>query len=113
MMLTITREQSARWFNNSEFSSIAPLIGLYVAVTLASAPLEVVMIGRGRNRWAAAIYAISDIVRAVFLLVPVVISPRMDVLLAGSIVFGTLRLVAAFAFFSHEFRNDLRLDFAC
>ena len=113
LTLTIAREQVAAWFNNADFAALAPLIGLYVAVTLASAPLEIVMIARGCNRWAATTYAISDILRALFLLVPVMISPRMDLLLAGSIVFGSLRLAFALGFFRHEFSNELRPDFAC
>src|SRR5215831_1633426 len=39
MILAIGREQISRWFNNPEFRTIAPLIGVYVAITLASAPL--------------------------------------------------------------------------
>jgi O-antigen/teichoic acid export membrane protein len=112
-ILTIGREQIAHWFNNPEFSSIAPLIGAYVAVTMASAPLEVVMIARGQNRFAAATYALSDIVRAVFLLVPIIFSPRMDVLVAGSIAFGGLRMVGTFGFLGWEFRNELRPDLMC
>jgi O-antigen/teichoic acid export membrane protein len=108
--LTLGREQIARWFGNPEFTALAPLIGAYVAVTLASAPLEVVLIARGRTQWAAAAYALSDIVRTIFLLVPIVLSRRLDLLVAGSIAFGALRLAATFVFFLREFCNGLRPD---
>src|SRR5215831_11448474 len=113
IFLTIGRAAVARWFNNPEFIGLAPLIGAYVAVTLASAPLEVVLIARGRTRWAAAAYALSDIVRAIFLIVPMALSRRMDVLVAGSIVFGVLRLAATLAFFVREFRYGLRPELVC
>lgn len=107
VMLTAIRDYLARWFNNPVLSNLAPLIGCYLALTLASATLEIVMVARGRNRLAAVTYAFSDLIRALFVLVPVIIWPRLHTLIAGSIAFALVRLAGTVVFFRREFALQL------
>jgi O-antigen/teichoic acid export membrane protein len=111
--LTIARQDIARWFNNPDFNTFAPLIGCYLMLTLASAPLEVVMIARGRNGSAAAAYAVSDLVRGFFLLIPVWLWPSMTILLAGGIAFALMRVAGTIWYLNQEFSTQLRPDYTC
>jgi O-antigen/teichoic acid export membrane protein len=113
VILTAVGGYLTRWFNNPMLSGLGPLIGCYLALTLASAPLEIVMIARGRNRLAAAAYAFSDLIRGVFVLIPVIVWPRLDVLVAGSIAFAIVRIAGTVVFFRREFAPQLWPDSDC
>jgi O-antigen/teichoic acid export membrane protein len=113
VILTALRDHLARWLNNSMLGNLAPLIGLYLALTLVSATLEIVMIARGRNGLAAAAYAVSDLIRVLFVLIPVAVWPRLDVLVAGSIGFALVRVAGTVIFFRREFTLGLWPDGDC
>jgi O-antigen/teichoic acid export membrane protein len=111
--LIAARQDIARRLNNPDFNTFAPLIGCYLLLTLASAPLEVVMISRGRNVEAATAYAVSDLVRGCFLVIPVWLRPHITILLVGSIAFALVRIAAAIWYLSHEFRAELQPNYEC
>jgi hypothetical protein len=85
-------------------------LGCYLALTLASAPFEIVLIARGRHRRASYVYAVSGIARAVFMMAPVVVWPRLEALLAESIAFAALRFAVMMFYLRREFGPELRPD---
>jgi O-antigen/teichoic acid export membrane protein len=111
--LVAASQSAARWFHNPALLHLTPLIGCYLALTLASAPLEIVMISLRRDRWASMTYAVSDFARGTLMLVPILIWRSLDVLLIGSIAFAVLRLVNGLMYFVREFRKELWPDIAC
>ncbi len=103
-------EEIGRAFSNPGLSAGAPLIGLFLALMLASAGLEIVLTARQRFAWAACAYAASDLLRTVLLLVPVLLFRSLEWLLYGAIVSAALRLVAAALYVRREFNADLGPD---
>src|SRR6266511_4203166 len=59
----LSRAAIAAWLSNTEVESYLPLIGVFLAFTLVSAALEIVMVSRHEHTLAAFIYAGSDVVR--------------------------------------------------
>ncbi|HEU4686141.1 MAG TPA: lipopolysaccharide biosynthesis protein [Nitrospira sp.] len=103
----------ARWMNNPALAPLVPMLGLYVWLMQTSVGLETVMTARGSYRSAALAYATSDIVRALFLVVPVLFVPSLRVLLYGAVSFGLLRLLYTLHYFRREFAGAFRPDGAC
>ncbi len=77
---------------------------------LVAAPLEIVLIARGRYRWASLSYALSDVARAVALILPVLLFHRLDWLLRGAALIAGLRVVAMAIYFRLECGRSFRLD---
>jgi O-antigen/teichoic acid export membrane protein len=70
-------------------------LALYSALFVAAAPLEVSMTSRGRTRFAAVIYLVSDAARAVALALPAAIGLGLHAMMWAMIAFAALRTVAA------------------
>jgi len=96
--------------HNQEVSTCMGLLGVYLLLMLVTAVFEIAMISRNRYRQAALAYALSDVVRAVFLVVPVVVFRSLQGLLLGGIAFGVVRLAALLWYLHREFPGDLRFD---
>lgn len=100
----------AHWFNNERLTGYVPLIGVYLAIMLVSAVLEIVMTARKRHLHASVAYAFSDLLRASLVVVPVLWFGQLEWLLYGAIVFASLRLGATFFYLKHEFSGNVALD---
>jgi O-antigen/teichoic acid export membrane protein len=100
----------ARWLGNEALAGATPLLGIFLALMLASAGLEIVLTARKRYVAAAGAYALSDIARAALLVIPVLVVRSLDALLYGAIAFAALRLVAAVTLLRREFGPRLGVD---
>jgi O-antigen/teichoic acid export membrane protein len=100
------------WLSNSELSRHMMWIGLFLVLMLISSVLEIAMIARGRYLLASAWYGTADMLRAAFLVVPVLLVRRIDALLIGAVVFAALRLVAGVVYIARTFEHDFRPDVA-
>ena len=87
------------------------MLGAFLLLMLASSALEIVLISRKRYRWAAGSYAFSDLLRASFFLLPVLVWRDLRALLVGGLIFAGLRLGTSVLYFKREFVEDLRPDF--
>lgn len=94
LFLTLARTHVATWLNNPDLAANLPLVGVYLLLSLVAAALEVVLISRERYGFAAATFAISDVARALLVVVPVVLFGGLRWLMIGAVVFATLRVVA-------------------
>jgi O-antigen/teichoic acid export membrane protein len=98
------------WMGNSQLAPLLPFLGAFLLLTLVSATLEITMIARQRYPWASWSYALSDLAKAVFCLLPVLVLPTLEVLLLGAIAFGLLRSGATLWYLAREFGRELRPD---
>lgn len=113
LMLTLSSGVIARWMNNPALEPLIPLLGLYLLLMQASIGLETVMTARSSFRAAAVAYAATDMARALFLIVPVLLMPSLRSLLYGAVVFGALRFAYTIRYFWREFGSHFRPDAAC
>jgi len=95
---------------NSRLAPLLPFLGVFLLLTVASYALEITMIALQRYPWASCSYALSDLAKATFCLIPVLVLPTLEVLLLGAIAFALLRLGAAWWYLQYEFDGTLRLD---
>src|SRR5437867_456883 len=103
----------AQWLRNPALEDPATLLGWYLALTLASASFEIILVARGRHTRASGVYALSGIARAAFMLAPVILRPSLESLLAGAVAFAALRLAGMLAYVRREFDAQLRPDAGC
>ncbi len=108
MVLALWPATVAGWTGNPEVEAHLPLLGLYLALTLLTAPLEIVMVARKRYGAAAVTYAASDAVRAVLLVVAAIASRNVAAILVGAIAFSAVRTARMLAYFAKDFGGTLR-----
>ncbi|MBI2358862.1 MAG: oligosaccharide flippase family protein [Deltaproteobacteria bacterium] len=109
-LLEISREKVASLLSNADLARHMTLLGIYLLLMAISAVLEIVMISRKRYLWATFSYAVSDFLRAVFLIVPVVLMRHMDWLLIGAVAFAAVRLGATLLYVRYEFSGEMKPD---
>ena len=108
--LAVFSSNIARWLGNPGVETYVVPIGIFLLLMLMTAILEISMIARKQYRRAAYVYAISDLARSLFLIVPVLLLKTLEWLLAGAIVFATLRLFYTLWYLRREFGQELAFD---
>ncbi len=107
-LLAAEGSRLASWLGNRALEAHTTFIGLFLVLMMVSTVLEIVMVARGRYLSASSLYGLSDLVRAAFLLVPVLLVPRLESLLVGAVVFAALRFGSTIGYFMHAFGADFR-----
>jgi hypothetical protein len=69
-LLYFARTAIAAWLSNAALADYLPLLGVFLAFTLVSAALEIVMVSRKDHRIATVMYAGSDLLRTALLVLP-------------------------------------------
>jgi len=100
----------ARWFDNPSLVHHLPVLAVVLWLVLFSAPLEILLTARQRYLRAAAAYGVSNIVKALLLLLPALLTGDLGWLMAGAVAFGVLRVVATLAVARSEFGSALVPD---
>jgi O-antigen/teichoic acid export membrane protein len=98
------------WLSNSALSQYVPVLGLYLLFMLMGTVLEITMIARKRYNLAAATYVCSDVLRAIFLVIPAILTRSLMWALTASVVFFFFKVCAIFAYFRSEFGQQLQFD---
>jgi O-antigen/teichoic acid export membrane protein len=111
-VLVAGRGWIARWLANADIVGDLPLIGLFLAFTLASAAFEIVMVSRNQHARAACTYAASDLVRTALFVVPAIAIGSLRAVLVGATIFGAIRVGAMAVYLGREFGARLRIDTA-
>jgi len=112
-LLVLNAEAIARWMSNPALEPLIPLLALYLLLMQASIGLETVMTARSAYRSAAVAYAVTDVTRVLFLIVPVLIAPSLRSLLYGAVAFAVLRFLYTGHYFWRTFRGSFRPDAVC
>jgi O-antigen/teichoic acid export membrane protein len=112
-VLVLHADSVARWMSNPALEPLIPLLALYLLLMQASIGLETVMTARSAYRSAALTYAVTDVTRALFLIVPVLIVPSLRSLLHGAVAFAVLRVLYSAHYFWRTFGAGFRPDARC
>jgi O-antigen/teichoic acid export membrane protein len=108
--VAILAPQIATFFSNPLLAEHLPKLGIFLGLILASTTLEIVMVCRRRYQQAATTYGISDMARALMLVVPALMARTLEALLAGAIAFAAVRCLLAIWYLARTFGRDLRVD---
>jgi len=100
----------AGWMKNEALSEHLVSIGVFLLFTLVATVLEISLIARKRYTRASAAYVVSDVVRALCFILPVLFRPSLHWLMLWAVIFSATRLLAALALLRREFGGDFRLD---
>ena len=100
----------AALFNNPSLPGYLPLSGAFLALSLAALLLEITMTARKRFRLAAGTYAVSEVLRAGFFLVPVALFGTLQALLWGAVLFAALRFGTTVVYLRRHFGAGFRPD---
>jgi O-antigen/teichoic acid export membrane protein len=110
VLLLLSREAVAAWAEDARVAEYAPLLGLFVMLTLMTAVFEIVLVSRNRPGRAAWTYAVSDVARMLLIVVPALMTRSIGMVFAGAVAFAAIRLVVMLAMFRREFGSELRVD---
>lgn len=108
VVLAVMPGTLAGWLGNPGVTTYLPLVGGFLALTLVSAPFEIVMVARKRHGIAALTYAGFDALKALLLIVPAIIARDIRPLLLGAIIFGAVRVAIMLVYLGREFGAGLR-----
>jgi O-antigen/teichoic acid export membrane protein len=100
------------WLGNPSLAQTLGHLGVFLALMLASAAFEIVLVARGHFARAAWTYALSDVGRAIAMLSAVGFLGGVRGLMWGAIAFAALRLVAMGRVVAREFGPRLHVDAA-
>ena len=109
-LLVLTGPYLSRRLGNAALSGFSGLLGAWLMFMLPSTVLEIVMTARKRYLGAGVTYALSDLLWATALVVPAVVSRRLEWLLASAVVFGAVRLGGTLLYVGREFGAELRFN---
>jgi O-antigen/teichoic acid export membrane protein len=109
-VLLFNAQGVAHWLNNDALAGYAPLTALYLIFMLMGAVLEIAMITRKRFKLATATYVMSDVLRAVFLMLPALLTHSLAWTFIGGVTFCLFRVLWFFRYFFTEFEPGIRLD---
>jgi O-antigen/teichoic acid export membrane protein len=98
----------ARWLTNPQLADMLVLLGVFLALMLMSAPLEIVLVSRKQYQMAACTYAASDIGKAACILLPAIALGGLRGALWGAIVFAGVRVAAMLWSFRRDLGSTLR-----
>jgi O-antigen/teichoic acid export membrane protein len=105
------QHQVAGWFGKPQISGHLLMLGVLLALTLATTVFEIVMIARKQHVRAALTYAASDLARTLLFIIPAIGFRSVAGVLAGAVMFASLRLVAMLFYLGREFGTSLRPDY--
>jgi O-antigen/teichoic acid export membrane protein len=101
-------ETIAGRMNNPALAPLMPLLAGFFLLMVASYVLEIIMTARHEYGTAAVSYGLSDVVRALMILVPVLIFHTLASLLYGAILFAVIRLGTTLWYCWKQFGRTLR-----
>jgi O-antigen/teichoic acid export membrane protein len=109
--ILVTRGELVAWlFGNPELESLVVPAAIYFLFMMLAVPLEIVMICRQRYRATAVSYALSDVTRAVALILPTVVTGELRWLMVGAVTFAGARFGATILYLRGVYGGDLRPD---
>jgi O-antigen/teichoic acid export membrane protein len=109
-LLYFGRTAIAAWLSNAALADYLPLLGVFLAFTLVSAALEIMMVSRKEHKIATVTYAGSDLLRTALFVLPALAFGSLRGVLAGAAAFAAVRAMAMLVYVRREFCHGLRLD---
>ncbi len=109
-LLWLWRQELAQLLNNPGLADFIPLLGLFLLFMLMAVVLETLMTIRKQHLGAGCSYALSDLLRALCIISPVLLFADLRALMYGAIGFAMMRFAAALIYVYHEYGTSLRPD---
>jgi O-antigen/teichoic acid export membrane protein len=100
------------WMGNHELARYIPWMGVYLLLTVVTTGLEISMVADNRYLRASVSYAISDLLRASFFIIPVLFVGQLKWLLMGGVVFASVRFGVTIFYFRRKFKSEFKPDSA-
>ena len=110
-LLWMGRTRIANYFTNPDLPPYLLLLGLFLTFMLVTAVFEILMVSRKQHMNAALTYAISDVTRTAFFVVPALLFVSLWAVLVGAVMFAAVRLVLMLMVLRRAF-GGLRPDLA-
>jgi O-antigen/teichoic acid export membrane protein len=110
-ILALESSRIAAHFNNPALPEYFGLLGLFLTLMLVTTVFEILMVSRKQHLNAAITYALSDVTRTAFFIVPALLFVSLRAVFIGAVVFAALRLVMMTVMLRREF-GRIRLDLA-
>ena len=106
------RQPIAGHFSDPALVNLMVLLGLYLTLTLVTTVLEITMISRKQHMSAAITYALSDVGRTAFFIVPALIFVSVRAVLIGAVTYAAVRLAVMLVVVWRQYGRDFRPDLA-
>lgn len=106
------QDRIAAYFSNPEVTAIVLPLGLFLTLMLVGTVLEITMISRKQHMSAAITYALSDIARTAFFIVPALLFGSMQAVFIGAVAFAAVRLGVMLIVVWRQYGRDFRPDVA-
>ncbi|MDP1930769.1 MAG: oligosaccharide flippase family protein [Gammaproteobacteria bacterium] len=110
LLLWWQRDVVAALLNNTELIPYIPYVGLYLLLILLGLVLEIVLTARRMHMGASFSYAGSDLLRALFLVVPVLLVADLNWLMTGAVAFALVKLIVTLLYLIRSRDIELRTD---
>lgn len=110
VMLWWQREAVAGLLNNPELTPYIPFVGVYLLLTLLGIVLEIVLTAKKQHAGASLSYAASDLVRALFFVVPVLWVADLHWLMSGAVAFALVKLIVTLLYLRRSRDITLTLE---
>ncbi len=108
--LVAFKSSVTQWLENPGIAAWVLPLGIFLLLMLVTSALEIAMIARRQYAHASYLYALSDILRAMLLIFPVLIWKSLQALMMGAVVFAALRLLYTIGYLLREFPGKMRVD---
>lgn len=109
-LLVWQQERIAALLNNPALAPYLPLTGLFLLLMLVSLVLEIVLTAEKQHFGASVAYALTDLLRAALMLLPVLIFGDLFWLLLGACAFALCRLLVTLLYLRRAFGTTLHAD---
>jgi O-antigen/teichoic acid export membrane protein len=110
-LLWLARARIADHFSNPDLPRYLLLLGAFLTLMLVTTVFEILMVSRKRHLNAALTYALSDVTRTAFFVVPALLFVSLQAVFAGAVAFAALRLVVMLLVLRRAL-GDVRPDLA-
>lgn len=91
-------EPLAAWFSNPSLVPYLPKLALFLVMMLASCHLETMLIAQERIAAGSTVLFLSEIIRALFIILPLLIGRSLSAVIIGLLSFAALRLAITAAY---------------
>jgi O-antigen/teichoic acid export membrane protein len=110
-ILTVAGGRIAAHFGNPALPEYFGLLALFLTLMLVTTVFEILMVSRKQHLSAAITYALSDVTRTAFFIVPALLLVSLRAVFIGAAAFAAVRLVIMIVMLRREF-GRVRLDLA-
>lgn len=108
--LLLGGEPLAAWFSNPSLVPYLPKLALFLVLMLASCHLETMLIAQERIAAGSTVLFLSEMIRALFIILPLLIGRSLSAVIGGLLSFAALRLAMTAAYTVRSLRGENRIS---